>query len=238
MNKKKIIGFSLDYETTESYSKLPWYAIRENSLTAVSDLGAVALPLAHDLAAIDDYFEMCDGLVITGGNFDVPPEYYGEKTASDTVMTKEKRSKFEFGITQKFIDAKKPLLGICGGQQVLNVAFGGSLVQHIPDEYDTQIEHEQPNPRHEPGHNVTIEEGSLLHKIVGSAEIPVNSAHHQSVKQVGDGLIVNATAPDGVIEGIEAKPELHPFCLGVQWHPEYHVSPADAKIFRAFLDAC
>ena len=126
-----------------------------------------------------------------------------------------------------------PVLGICGGQQLLNVVLGGTLIQHIPDETDGSIAHEQHNPRDEPGHDVTVVEGTLLHRIVDATTLSVNSAHHQAVKNAAAGTVVNATAPDGVVEGIEA-PEYR-FCLGVQWHPEFFIDSADAKIFRAFV---
>jgi putative glutamine amidotransferase len=115
------------------------------------------------------------------------------------------------------------------------VVLGGTLIQHIPDEIVEPLAHEQPNPRNEPGHVVTIEEGTLLHNIVGIKEMNVNSAHHQAVKAVSDLVIVNARAPDGVIEGIEARSQK--FCLGVQWHPEFEIDPGDFRIFAAFIDA-
>ena len=134
------------------------------------------------------------------------------------------------------VESGKPVLGICGGQQVLAVALGGRLIQHIPDEVPGALAHEQPNPRTEPGHEVAITEGSMLARIIGKPRMAVNSAHHQEVASIGEGALVNALAPDGVIEGIE-----HPgyrFALGVQWHPEYAVDPDDPAIFRAFIAAC
>jgi GMP synthase-like glutamine amidotransferase len=134
------------------------------------------------------------------------------------------------------VESGKPVLGICGGQQLLAVALGGQLIQHIPDEVPGALAHEQPNPRTEPGHEVAITEGSMLSRIIGKPRMAVNSAHHQAVASIGDGGVVNALAPDGVIEGIE-----HPgyrFALGVQWHPEYAVDPDDPAIFRAFIAAC
>jgi putative glutamine amidotransferase len=127
------------------------------------------------------------------------------------------------------------VLGICGGQQLLNVVLGGTLIQHIPDEIADALAHEQPNPRNEPGHTVRIVPGTLLHRITGATEMSVNSAHHQAVKKVAPGAVVDATAPDGVIEGIEATGKR--FCLGVQWHPEFAIDPGDVKIVAAFIDA-
>jgi putative glutamine amidotransferase len=128
-----------------------------------------------------------------------------------------------------------PILGICGGEQLLNVVLGGTLIQHIPDTIAQALEHEQKNPRDEPGHAVTIAPGTLLARITGSTRMNVNTAHHQAVARAAPGMVVNATADDGVIEGIELPG--HPFCLGVQWHPEYYVDAADGRIFEAFIAA-
>jgi putative glutamine amidotransferase len=98
------------------------------------------------------------------------------------------------------------------------------------------LAHEQPNPRTEPGHSVAVAPGTLLHRITGAAELAVNSAHHQAVKDVAPGMVVDAVAADGVIEGIEDP--RHRFCLGVQWHPEYAISRGDEAIFAAFVAAC
>ena len=127
------------------------------------------------------------------------------------------------------------MLAICGGQQLLNVVLGGTLIQHIPDEIADSLPHEQPNPRTEPGHKVRLTRGTMLHEICGVEELAVNSAHHQAAKTLGAGVVVNATSADGVIEGIE-DPRLK-FCLGVQWHPEYPISVGDERIFDAFVAA-
>jgi putative glutamine amidotransferase len=232
-----IIGFTLDFEENNAgYSKYPWYAIRENYLTSVSAAGGVPLPLPHEVALVEKYLSMIDGLVVTGGAFDVSPEYYGQTIQSDTVSLKERRTRFEMGMIQGALKRNLPVLGICGGQQLLAVALGSTLIQHIPDTIPNPLPHEQPNPRHEAGHSIRLVEGTLLHRIMGATEVMVNSAHHQAVDKIGKGLIINASAPDGVIEGIE-----HPdykFCLGVQWHPEFHITPADTAIFDAFIQAC
>jgi putative glutamine amidotransferase len=110
------------------------------------------------------------------------------------------------------------------------------LIQHIPDSVADALAHEQPNPRHEAGHAVTVVAGTLLHRIVGSGEMHVNSSHHQAVRAMGGHGVVNATAGDGVIEGIEDS--RFRFCLGVQWHPEFFIDPGDRRIFDALIAAC
>lgn len=230
------IGLTLDHEEGGGYSIYPWYAIRANYCRSVGELGAVPLPLPHEVKMVNEYLDMIDGLVTTGGNFDIPPHMYGDSDRHHTVTTKENRTAFEFAVTKGAIGRGIPILGICGGEQLLNVVLGGSLIQHVPDAVPASgIKHEQPNPRTEAGHSVVIEKNTLLHRIVGTETIDVNSAHHQAIKKPGKGVIVNAKAPDGIIEGVE-MPD-HPFCLGVQWHPEYHVTGADRKIFEAFVAA-
>lgn len=231
-----VIGVTLDYETSGGYSKLPWYALRENYLEALSAQGALPIALPHEAALAEDYCDRIDGLVITGGAFDVSPELYGSSSVHETVTTKAKRTAFEFAITRIAVERNIPILGICGGEQLLNVVLGGTLIQHIPDSVPDALAHEQPGPRHEPGHWITITPGTLLHRIAGRERIEVNSAHHQAVATAAPGMAINAVAEDGVIEGIELPS--HPFCLGVQWHPEYHVTAADTQIFAAFAAAC
>ena len=233
---KPLIGLTLDSEEPGGYSKLPWYALRQNYCTAVVRAGGLPVLLPHEPEQADAYLDEIDGLIVTGGNFDVDPALFGDTTRHPTVKTKDRRTAFEVNVTKGALARNMPVLGICGGQQLLNVALGGTLIQHIPDEVDGALAHEQPNPRTEAGHIVTVKPGTLLHRICGAEELAVNSAHHQAVKAVGEGVVVDAVAEDGVIEGIE-----HPgyrFCLGVQWHPEYSISSGDDRIFDAFVAAC
>lgn len=230
-----VIGLTLDSEPPGGYSKLPWYAIRENYCSAVTRAGGLPILLPHESERAQAYLDLIDGLIVTGGAFDVDPALFGAEQRHPTVSTKDQRTAFEFAITQRAVASDKPVLAICGGQQLLNVALGGTLIQHIPDEISGALAHEQRNPRTEPGHLVRLTEGTLLRKIAGAAEVEVNSAHHQAVKTVAPGLIVDAVAPDGVIEGIE-DPRRR-FCIGVQWHPEYAISEADERLFAAFIAA-
>ena len=174
--------------------------------------------------------------MVTGGAFDVDPSLYGEAGRHATVILKENRTEAELALTNGALARNMPVLGICGGQQLLAVALGGTLIQHIPDAVPHALAHEQPNPRHEPGHAVAVAPGTMLHRIVGTVEMHVNSAHHQAVRTPGPRAVVNAVAPDGVIEGIEDVG--YRFCLGVQWHPEYLIDPGDRRIFDALIAAC
>ena len=231
-----VIGITLDSEEPGGYSKFPWYALRQNYCSAVAAAGGLPLPLPHHPDLAQDYLDRIDGLVITGGAFDVDPALFGADSRHDTVKLKESRTRFELAMITGALARDLPILGICGGQQLLNVVLGGTLVQHIPDEVPGCLAHEQPNPRDQAGHEVTLVAGSRLAAIAGCLRIPVNSAHHQAVKTVAPGCIANAHAGDGVVEGIEDPSRA--FCIGVQWHPEFTISPADSALYRAFIEAC
>ncbi|MBL4692467.1 MAG: gamma-glutamyl-gamma-aminobutyrate hydrolase family protein [Magnetovibrio sp.] len=233
-----VIGIVLDTESggEGQYSKFPWYAVRRNYITSVANAGGLPLLLPVEMDLLHIYQDDIDGLLIPGGNFDVHPSLYGEDGVHESVTTKDARTQFEMEILQGALDRDMPVLGICGGQQLLHVALGGSLVQHVPEQFpDSTIAHEQPNPRDEVGHDVDIVEGTLLREIIGNNHIQVNSAHHQAVQGEPHGVKINARAPDGVVEGIEALNMS--FCLGVQWHPEFEITDADTRIFAAFIEA-
>ena len=234
--KKPLIGLTLDYENSKSYSNFPWYAIRENYFLAIEKAGGIGVALPHNLNDISAFTNNLDGLLITGGNFDIDPRIFGDSHRHKTIHTKENRTTFELQLGKKMLDSNKPVFGICGGQQLINVIYQGTLIQHIPDEIDNAIEHEQTNPRDKPGHEVVIKKDSFLYKIISRQKILVNSAHHQAVKNPGRGLKINARSPDGVIEGIEDP--LKNFCIGVQWHPEFLVQNSDFLLFKKFIDSC
>jgi putative glutamine amidotransferase len=235
-HSQPVIGLTLDHEDPGGYSKFSWYAMRENYFSAVAQAGGLPIALPHDPERAAQYLALIDGLVVTGGNFDVDPALFGAAERHDSVSIKDRRTEFELAITRAAHAADMPALGICGGQQLMNVALGGTLIQHIPDAIPNALAHEQPNPRNEPGHAVTPVPGSALHRITERADMQVNSAHHQAVDAAAPGLKVNAMAPDGVIEGIE-DPTRRWF-IGVQWHPEFAIDPGDARIFTSFLAAC
>ena len=224
LGKTPVIGLTVDWEKPGGYSKLPWYALRENYAQAVSRAGGLPILLPHETAHVEAYLARIDGLIVTGGAFDVDPALFGAAERHATVNLKEGRTAFELAIVRGALQRDMPLLGICGGQQLLHVVLGGTLIQHIPD------------PRTEAGHAVDIVAGTLLHRIVGADRMAVNSAHHQAAADEPAGVVVNARAPDGVIEGIEAPGRR--FCLGVQWHPEYSIGPGDDRILAAFVAAC
>ena len=234
--KKPIIGITLDYSEEKSYSHYPWYALRADYSDAVQKAGGIGVFLPYQLDAIPEYVKMCDGLIVSGGDFDISPSQYGEDHIHEKVVLNHNRTEFEYALLKEFLASKKPLLGICGGQQLLNVVLGGALIQHIPDEVDGALEHEQPYPKHTPTHGLKCDKNSLFYKIVGNDEYMVNTTHHQAVKGCGQGLKAVGHAPDGVVEVIEL--EGHPFCIGVQWHPEFCHIEEDIKLMNSFIGAC
>jgi putative glutamine amidotransferase len=236
MSKRPIIGVTLDSEQPGGYSKYPWYAVRQNYADAIVAAGGLPVALPHNAELAAQYLDTIDALVVTGGAFDVDPALYGEGEVHATVTLKENRTAAEMALTVGALQRNLPILGICGGQQLLAVALGGSLIQHIPDSIPNALAHEQPNPRHEAGHEVQVVPGTLLHRIVGATVMHVNSSHHQAVRHPGPHAIVDATAPDGVIEGVED--DRYRFCLGVQWHPEFLIDKGDKRIFAALIAAC
>jgi putative glutamine amidotransferase len=236
MLQHPLIGVTLDSEPPGGYSKYPWYALRQNYMDAIIAAGGLPVALPHETALADGYLDRIDALVVTGGAFDVDPALYGDPGRHATVSLRSGRTWAELALMRGALERNQPLLGICGGQQLLAVVLGGSLIQHIPDGVPNALPHEQPNPRHEPGHQVAIRPGTLLHRIVGTERMDVNSSHHQAVRDPGPRAVINATAADTVIEGIE-NPALR-FCLGVQWHPEFFIDSGDRRLFDALIGSC
>jgi putative glutamine amidotransferase len=194
----------------------------------------ILLPYAPEAAAA--YLALLDGLVVTGGAFDVPPELYGESRRAECGPTKPDRTAFEKDRLEAVLAARLPVLGICGGMQLLNVVRGGTLYQDLASDAGLGG-HEQRPPKDVPSHEVAVSPGTQLAALVGAGPLPVNSTHHQAVKDVGAGVLVTARAPDGVVEALEL-PDL-PFALGVQWHPEA-VARHDARhgaIYRSLVQA-
>jgi putative glutamine amidotransferase len=180
-----------------------------------------------------------DGVLLPGGD-DVQPSLYGEAPHPAFEAAEPGRDAFEIELARRAGDANVPLLAICRGIQVLNVARGGTLVQDIPSQLPEAVRHEVRDTPHTIAHDIWVSEGTLLHtllreRIDGDA-CPVNSRHHQAVRSVGSGLIVSATAPDGVIEAVEDPSRR--FYLGVQWHPENFYRTGEFRaLFEAFVEA-
>jgi len=233
--KKPIIGIILDNEESGEYSKFPWYAIRKNYLHSIEKFGGIPFPLSHTKTNIQDIMSLIDAVIITGGNFDIHPLVYGKKN-SHSRSIKNTRTNFEIKICELSLQKNIPIFGICGGEQLINVCFGGTLIQDIKEYNNISLEHEQINPRNETSHSVKINKKSKLYKIIKQGNIQVNSAHHQAVNRLGKNLIVSGLAHDGIIESIESTE--HNWCIGVQWHPEFLITKADKLLISNFIESC
>ena len=181
-----------------------------------------------------------DGVLLTGGG-DVDPVFYGQERHATVHDAEPGRDEFEIDLARRAMEADLPVLAICRGSQVLNVAVGGTLVQDIPSAMNTDLTHSLEVPKDSVAHDIHIVSDTRLHAALGGAvdvscACRVNSRHHQSVDTLGRSLVASATAPDGVIEGIEA-PDAR-FCVGVQWHPENFWRTGEFRpLFDAFVAA-
>jgi putative glutamine amidotransferase len=190
---------------------------------------------------VGEVLTWCDGVLLPGG-IDMHPARYGEASHPTVTEVNEARDEYEIALVRAALEADIPLLAICRGMQVLNVAAGGSLVQDIPSQITTDVKHAVVNPKNAIAHEVWVTPGSLLWALMRESieegdALKVNSRHHQSVQRLAAGFEVTAMAPDGVIEAIERKPGR--FCLGVQWHPENFWRTGEFRpLFEGFVTAC
>ena len=219
----------------ESLGMLPGY------VDAVSEAGGVPvmLPLTDDPAVIARALDAVDGLVVTGGQ-DVDPARYGEGDPAARALCGElcpARDAMEALLVPAAVERDLPLLGICRGIQALNVALGGALWQDLPAQHPSSVEHHGQPPYHEPVHVAEVLPGTPLAAVVGEGPLPVNSYHHQALRDVAPGLEVMARAADGVVEAVW-RPASR-FCWAVQWHPEFmhEVDEPSRKIFSALAGA-
>lgn len=233
---RPVIGLTHSIHLDEDSLHLPTSYVQALAAAGATPL---ILPATEDPDLIEHYLSLVDGVLLAGGD-DVNPAAYGEHTLRQCGDICPLRDAYELRLCQLALERRKPVLGICRGAQLLNVALGGTLYQDLSSQLPESIAHSQHQISRYVAHPVSIVDGSLLRRIHGSGQIFVNTFHHQAVKQPGRGLKVTALAPDGVIEAIEL--EGHPFCLGVQWHPERLVqNPSDTehrKLFQAFVEAC
>jgi gamma-glutamyl-gamma-aminobutyrate hydrolase PuuD len=209
-------------------SKLPDY------VASVEQAGGEVRVLDFDESP-DEVVRQIDGLVLTGGG-DVDPALYGEPRHASVQDAEPGRDRFEIDLTRRAVAADLPILAICRGAQVLNVARGGSLHQHVPDVSDGSVAHRQTESGRATTHPIRIEAGSRLADIVGPGDLDVNAFHHQAVDRLGRGLRAVAWASDGIVEGIEGDGDA--LYLGVQWHVETLTHfPRHARLFEALVDA-
>lgn len=215
-----------------------------NYVEAVQRAGGLALMLPVDprvVEAPDEMLDMLDGLVLAGGA-DIDPGSYGEQAHPETVDTVPERDEFEIALTRRAIERGLPILGICRGMQLINVALGGALMQHLPEHYGHSEHRRAIGSFDGADHDVLLDDGSLAARAAGELHHATKSHHHQGVGRLGDGLVVSGVSTlDELPEAIELaggsgddRSALHPFVLGVQWHPE--ADPA-SRVIAAFVAA-
>jgi len=234
---RPVIGITPDVGETAARAgrpSLPLYTLKQAYADAILAAGGlpVVLPYSEDETAPAEAIHLCHGLVLTGGAFDIPPELYGARPGDRLGPMKRGRTAYEQRVLRAALEADVPVLGICGGMQLLAVEAGGTLFQDIGDEIPGAFDHEQKLDPREPGHPIRVLEGTVLESIVGVRELEVNSTHHQAVHDTGRAR-VSAVSPDLVVEAIELPDR---FAIGVQWHPELLAGREHLLLYRALVD--
>jgi len=229
---KPHVGLNADYEADgHAYHKL--YVDYTRSVEAVGGV-PIILPAFHDDEDILSVLATLDALVLTGGS-DIDPELYGEKAHPATKKNAAERQWSDLRLAELAMVMEIPILGICLGCQLINVALGGTLIQDIGSENPEALEHSPPADGVRITHTVRIKDGSRLHSIVKADAIEANSTHHQAVKQLGRTLAATARAEDDVIEAVEIP---NAWVLGVQWHPERMTDVVEHRaLFEALVAA-
>lgn len=228
--KKPVIAL-----TTRPKNKEGKYELSAQYTNAVKRAGGIPLLVPPSGKFEEELFEIVDGIILTGGG-DIDPVFYGGESHAKIYGLDEERDEFEIPLAREIVKRKIPALPICRGIQVLNVALGGTLIEHLPDATDGSITHRVENPE---GilHSHRIEKTSKLFGIIGHENVQAVSWHHQAVKDIAPDLIPVAFAPDGIVEALEMKD--HPFLIAVQWHPEMSADhdAIEQRLFDALIQA-
>lgn len=231
MNKRPIIGVT-------AYTKDGKLELNSNYLDAVIYNGGVPviLPYTEDEAVLEELIATCDGFLFSGGG-DIDPAYYGEEVLPECGAIDPARDVPEMALLRRVLATDKPILAICRGCQLVNIALGGTLWQDIPSQLGTNVEH-RILPGTELAHDAKILKATPLYEVIGYEDIMINTIHHQAVKELGKGLCPMVLAPDGIIEGYYLDDKR--YIRAYQWHPEriYPICKESAPIFADFIKAC
>jgi putative glutamine amidotransferase len=237
--KRPLIGLTT-YRKIAQDSGAPLYGLMQSYVHAVAGAGGipVLIPLGLETDDLFVILQRVDGLVLPGGG-DIDPMAYHGLPHEQLRGIDNDRDRVEINLAREAVNTEKPFLAICRGHQVLNVALGGTMWEDLASQMPGAIRHDYNGngARTDRPHMVQVREGSRLAAILNSVMIPVNSLHHQGLRNLAPELTVSATAPDGLVEGVEI--EGHPFAVGVQWHPEnlVKIDPAMHKLFTSLVEA-
>ncbi len=237
MQQRAVIGITTNYG--KNVDDLPTVYLLRAYVEAVQRAGGIPVLLPSDLAAAgwEAVYERLDGILFSGGG-DISPERFEGQLHSRVSGIEPERDVLELALARAASQDGKPFFGICRGCQLVNVALGGTLYTHLPDQFPGVLDHAYPgNMRTVLVHPVRIDEGTRLADIVGMPVAQVNSLHHQGLKKIAAPLRAVAYAPDGLVEAVELPN--HPFGIAVQWHPEWlGDQPGMANLFSRFVEAC
>jgi putative glutamine amidotransferase len=237
--KKPLVGIPCDHRMIGAH---PFHAVGEKYIVAVRD-GAGALPLLVPVLEtpldVDEVLGLVDGILLTGSPSNVAPRHYGGQAPREGVMQDERRDATTLPLIKEIVARGLPLLALCRGFQELNVAYGGTLHQHLQEvagfNDHREDKHKSLEVQYAPAHDVQLTPGGALERIAGARTLRVNSLHGQGIDRVGEGLVVEARAPDGVVEAVRVR-DAKNFALGIQWHPEWRFreDPFSTSLFAAF----
>ena len=214
-------------------------AVRRTYISAIEKTGGlpVLIPYVESDEILDGMVDGCDGFFFTGGK-DIDPKHYGEKKKLTCEEIQPNRDNLELRAFEKVLSSGKPLLAICRGAQLVNIALGGTLYQDIPSETETELVHRQTVGEFEYSHHVNIVKDTPMYSLVGSERISANSFHHQAIKKLGEGLEVMAKADDGIIEAVYYNGDR--YLRAYQWHPErlFDKDRYNRSVFEDFINEC
>ena len=238
MSTDLLIGVACELERRERSAAPLRNTLPDDYVGRLVGLGAtpLLLPVSEDRSRYDGVYDQLAGVILPGSD-DIPPAHYGQEPHPSLKPMPNVQFHAWTRFVELLLSRPKPLLCVCGGLQVLNVALGGSLIQDLPTQTDSTICHHS-HQEADAVHAIEVAPDSRLAQIIGPGCCEVNSAHHQAIDRVGDGLRVTAVCPDdGVVEAVERSD--HPFLLAVQWHPErFRSGDSSTRLFAAFIDAC
>lgn len=237
---RPIIGLTTFIETNEKHRS--FNSTNDNYIRSILMAGGtpVLIPVTTCDESLEDYIKLLDGIIFTGGG-DLSPLYFGENPIRQINSISEERDEYELKLFKKAYNTNIPILGICRGMQLINVALKGTLYQDIYAQVPNALGHSPKNIEpHVLYHSVKIEKDSILFKIYEDYNINVNSYHHQSVKELGEGMKVSALSQDGIIEAMENASPNGQCIIGVQWHPEGLVAKHEEalELFNYFVEKC